>query len=75
MSLESRLSVSDEELEKIDAEVEAESSSSESSNNGDEDLGTFIKEKDDDNLLSYENYASSEASSKDKNELTSERLN
>ena len=75
LSLESRLSVSNEELEKMDAEVEAEISSSESSNNGDEDLGTFIKEKDDDNLLSYENYASSEASSKDKNELTSERLN
>ena len=75
LSLESRLSVSDEELEKMDAEVEAEISSSESSNNGDEDLGTFIEEKDDDNLLSYENYAGSEASSKDKNELTSERLN
>ena len=75
MSLESRLSVSDEELEKMDAEVEAEISSSESSNNGDEGLGTFIEEKDDDNLLSYENYAGSEASSKDKNELTSERLN
>ena len=74
MSLESRLSVSDEELEKMDAEVEAEISSSESSNNGDEDLGTFIEEKDDDNLLSYENYAGSEASSEDKNELTSERL-
>ena len=64
MSLESRLSVSDEELEKMDAEVEAEISSSESSNNGDEDLGTFIEEKDDDNLLSYENYAGSEASTR-----------
>ena len=74
MSLESRLSVSDEELEKMDAEVEAEISSSDSSNNGDEDLGTFIEEKDDDNLLSYENYAGSEASSEDKNELASERL-
>ena len=74
MSLESRLSVSDEELEKMDAEVEAEISSSESSNNGDEDLGTFIEEKDDDNLLSYENYAGSEASSEDKNKLASERL-
>ena len=74
MSLESRLSVSDEELEKMDAEVEAEISSSESSNDGDEDLGTFIEEKDDDNLLSYENYAGLEASSEDKNELTSERL-
>jgi hypothetical protein len=75
MSLESRLSVSDEELEKMDAEVEAEISSSESSNNVDEDFGTFIEEKDDDNLLSYENYAGSEASSEDKNELAPERLN
>ena len=55
----------------MDAEVEAEISSSESSSDGDEDLGTFIEEKDDDNLLSYENYAGSEASNEDKNELTS----
>ena len=64
MSLESRLSVSDEELEKMDAEVEAEISSSDSSNNSDEDLGTFIQENDEDNnLLSYETYAGLDSSS------------
>ena len=67
MSLESRLSVSDEELEKMDAEVEAEiSSNSSNSSANDEELGTFIEDKDDDTLLSYENYAGSEASNGDK---------
>ena len=75
MSLESRLSVSDEELEKMDAEVEAEisSSSSNSSDHG-EDLGTFIEEKDDDTLLSYESYAGSEASCGDRTDILMERL-
>ena len=75
MSLESRLSVSDEELEKMDAEVEAEISGSDSSNNSNEDLGTFIQEKDDDTLLSYESYAGSEEASSgiDKTEIPPER--
>lgn len=74
MSLESRLSVSDEELEKMDAEVEAEISSSSSNSDHGEDLGTFIEEKDDDTLLSYESYAGSEASSCDRTDAPVERL-
>ena len=69
MSLESRLSVSDEELEKMDAEVEAEISSSSSNSDHGEDLGTFIEVRDDDTLLSYESYAGSEASSSDRTDV------
>ena len=46
--------ISDEELEKMDAEVEAEiSSNNDNSDNSDggEELGSFIEEKDDDNNL------------------------
>lgn len=75
MSLESRLSVSDEELEKMDAEVEAEisSSSSNSSDHG-EDLGTFIEERDEDSLLSYESYVGSEGSNENRTGAVVARL-
>ena len=60
LSIESRLSVSDEELERMEAEVDAElgSSSSSSSEDSDiEELGTFIRsQKAEDNELSYEHF-------------------
>ena len=71
LSLESRLSVSDEELEKMDAEVEAEISSSSDSG---ENLGTFIEERDDDTLLSYESYAGSDNSNGERTGDVIERL-
>ena len=62
MSLESRLSVSDEELEKMQAEVDAELGSESSSSSEDgadkERLGSFIEEQPvDENEQSYEQFA------------------
>ena len=61
MSLESRLSVSDEELEKMQAEVDAElgsDSSSSSEDDNKERLGSFIQDqRGDENEQSYEQFA------------------
>ena len=67
LSLESQLSVSDEELVRMDAEVEAEiseSSSSSSSGGGDggEELGTHLELPDHNDNLSYENFAGTDSS-------------
>ena len=59
LSTESRLSVSDEELDKMEAEVDAELSSSSSDNeNGAEQLGSYVsREEEDDTFgLSYEHF-------------------
>jgi len=56
LSTESRLSVSDEELDKMEAEVDAELSSSSSDNeNGAEQLGSYMSQEEDDDL-SYEHF-------------------
>lgn len=56
LSTESRLSVSDEELDKMEAEVDAELSSSSSDNeNGAEQLGSYVSQEEDDDL-SYEHF-------------------
>lgn len=62
--LESRLSVSDEELERMDAEVDAEisNSSSSSSESDADELGSYIEKKDEDDALSYEQFAGTEFS-------------
>jgi len=66
LSLESRLSVSDKELVRMDAEVEAEiseSSSSSSSRGGDEEeLGTHLEVLDHNDNPSYENFAGTDSS-------------
>ena len=65
LSMESRLSVSDEELVRMEAEVEAEisESSSSSSNGGDEeDLGSQVELLENNEELSYENFAGTDDS-------------
>ena len=62
--LESRLSVSDEELDRMDAEVDAEisNSSSSSSESDVDELGSYIEKRDEDDSLSYERFAGTELS-------------
>ena len=64
LSMESRLSVSDEELERMEAEVEAEiSSSNESDVEGEKErLGSHIEHIDNCDELSYEKFAGTHAS-------------
>ena len=67
LSIESRLSVSDEELEKMNAEVDAEINGSSSSEEetrmmvGDE-LGSLVETVDDDESLSYDSFAGTSGS-------------
>ncbi len=67
LSMESRLSVSDEELVRMEAEVEAEisesSSSGSSRDGGDgEELGSHVEMPDNNEELSYENFAGTDDS-------------
>ena len=61
LSIESRLSVSDEELEKMNAEVDAEidgsTSSEEETGMAVDELGSLIEAVDDDESLSYDSFA------------------
>ena len=67
MSIESCLSVSDEELERMNAEVDAEISGSSSSSSEEEtaELGTLIEAMDDDDSLSYDKFAGTNSSGKE----------
>ena len=67
MSIESCLSVSDEELERMNAEVDAEISGSSSSSSEEDtaELGTLIEAMDDDDSLSYDKFAGTNLSGKE----------
>ena len=57
LSTESRLSVSDAELDKMEAEVDAELTSSSSDNENDaEQLGSFIRKEEEEEEFSYEQF-------------------
>ena len=57
LSTESRLSVSDAELDKMEAEVDAELSSTSSDNENDaEQLGSFIRKEEEEEEFSYEQF-------------------
>ena len=62
LSMESRLSVSDAELEKMDAEVDAEISSSSEAEGEREELGSHVELIDNEDNLSYEKFAGTHAS-------------